>query len=231
MAELPSHYYDGDKIAEAASAGEHRALVGGLWDEIGALQLDFLRAHRLTPQSRLFDIGCGSLRLGLRAVDYLEAGHYFGTDINASLLAAGYEKEIVPAGLAPKLPRENLIVDADFTFAGLPRNLDFAIAQSVFTHLPLNHMRLCLANLAAHLDGPCQFFLTVFIAPDGALSKPFTHEPGGVTTYPHRDPYHHSVADLHHVAAGLPWRVEYIGEWNHPRNQKMVLYSKAPLSR
>lgn len=221
-----SAYYNHDKIAEQAAGGQHRELVGGLWDEIGALQLGFLQANGLTPQHKLLDIGCGSLRLGVRAVDYLEAGNYWGTDINKSLLSTGYQKEIVPAGLNHKLPRENLIVDADFTFAGLPRSFDFAIAQSVFTHLPLNHMRLCLANLAEHIDGPCTFFLTAFIVPQEALSTSFKHYPGEITTHPHRDPYHYSLLDLQYVTSGLPWSVEYVGDWKHPRNQKMATFSK-----
>ncbi|MGC1464305.1 MAG: hypothetical protein WA792_01085, partial [Pseudolabrys sp.] len=109
MTKMLSNYYNQDWVAEGVSAGKHRALIGGLWDEIGSLQLEFLRANGLTPQSRLLDIGCGSLRLGVRAIEYLNVGHYWGTDINESLLAAGFEKEIIPNGLARKLPRENLI--------------------------------------------------------------------------------------------------------------------------
>lgn len=224
---LLSGYYDQDRIARRVAAGEHRAVVGGLWDEIGALQLAFLRANGLTPQSRLLDIGCGSLRLGVRAVDFLDTGNYWGTDINESLLTAGYEKEIVPAGLAHKLPRVNLIVDSDFTFNGLPHQFDFAIAQSVFTHLPLNHLRLCLSSLAKHLNGPCVFYVTVFIAPDHSLTMPCLQDPGNVTTYPHRDPYHCSLADLQHVALGSPWGVDYVGDWGHPRNQKMAVFKKS----
>lgn len=222
MTDVFSDFYRQQRIAEQASTGAHRKIIGGLWDEIGALQLDYLKANGLTPRSKLLDIGCGSLRLGVRAVDYLEAGNYWGTDLNQSLLDAGYDKEIVPAGLEPKLSRDRLIVDSDFSFAGVPRDVDVAIAQSVFTHLPFNHLRLCLANLAGHVTGPCTLFLTVFIAPDDALSKPF--DQGGVQTYPHRDPYHYSVADLRHAAAGLPWAVDYIGDWGHPRHQKMVAF-------
>jgi SAM-dependent methyltransferase len=232
-AEIPFHhldfhssYYDQRGIGERVSQGEHRELIGGLWDEVGSLQFEFLRANGLCPETRLLDIGCGSLRLGVRAVDYLKAGNYWGTDINESLLRAGYEKEIMPSGLAHKLPRDHLVVDGEFTFATLPRNFDFAIAQSVFTHLPLNYMRLCLDSLAAHIDGPCTFFLTVFIAPDDMVSRPVSHHPGGVVTFPHRDPYHCTQADLHHIARGGHWSVEFMGDWNHPRDQKMVVFRK-----
>lgn len=221
-----SSYYDQCEIAQHVSQGEHRELIGGLWDEIGSLQIEFLRANGLCPEHRLLDIGCGSLRLGVRAVDYLNADNYWGTDINESLLASGYEREIVPAGLAHKLPRDHLVVDGEFAFNNIPRSFDFAIAQSLFTHLPLNHMRLCLANLATQVVGPCTFFLTVFIATDELVSRPMTHHPGGAFTFPHRDPYHCTEADLYHLARGLPWSVDFLGDWNHPRNQKMVVFRK-----
>jgi hypothetical protein len=54
---------------------------------------------------------------------------------------------------------------------------------------------------------------------------------GGKRTYPHRDPYHYSVADLAHAAAGTPWTVTYIGEWGHPRNQMMAKAEKPETPR
>lgn len=223
---MHSKYDDPQKVSEHVEAGQHREFIGGMWDEIGSLQIEFLKANGLKPGNRLLDIGCGSLRLGVRAADYLDSGNYWGTDISESLLNAGHEREIIPAGLAHKLPRSNLIVDTGFSFPDVPRQFDFAMAQSVFTHLPLNHMRQCLANLAAHVEGACTFFMTVFIAPDEELMKPCKQQPGGVLTHPIRDPYHYSQADLQHVVRGLPWTVGEAIDWGHPRNQKIAAFRK-----
>lgn len=225
---MVSPYYDLEAIRKTVEAGGHRAVIGGMWDEIGRLQMDFLKASGLQRQSTLLDIGCGSLRLGVRAVEYLEAGRYWGTDINESLLESGYQKEIVPANLAAKLPRRHLIVDGDFSFSGLPREFDFAIAQSLFTHLPLNHLRLCLHHLGRHLSGGCRFFLTAFIVKDAQACEPVLHELGGITTYPGRDPYHHTVDDLRYAAKGLPWSIEDVVDWNHPRAQRMAILTLQP---
>ena len=219
-----SSYYDKSAVVAGASQGAHREMIGGLWNEIGDLQFEFLRSNGLTKDSQLLDIGCGSLRLGVRAVDFLNSGHYWGTDLNESLLDAGYEKEIVPAGLAGKLPRENLVTDGDFNFPGIPDRIDFAIAQSLFTHLPINRLRLCLSNLASHVAGDCTFFATFFIVPDAAVAQPFRHEPGGTVTYSHKDPYHCCLADIFYGASHTPWEVEYIGDWGHPRAQQMVAF-------
>jgi hypothetical protein len=218
-----SDYYNKAGIAAAVEQGGHRNLIGGLWDEVGELQMRFLLANGLEPENTLLDVGCGSLRLGVRAVEFLGPGKYWGTDLNSALLDAGYEKEVVPAGLADKLPRAQLLEDAEFSFNGVPTNIDFAIATSVFTHLPLNHMRLCLANLAQHVATPCTFYFTIFMVPQGAsFTKSYTQPKAGVITHPHQDPYHYSIADVRYAAAETPWSIEFIGDWDHPRNQMMV---------
>lgn len=223
-----SNYYDHRAIADAVERGEHREVIGSKWDEIGDLQLRFLEAHGLTPHSTLLDVGCGSLRLGVRAVPFLDPGNYWGTDLNRVLLDAGYDKEIVPAGLASRLPRSNLVVDEEFAFPGIPSRIDFAIATSVFTHLPFNYIRLCLANLGRHVSSACTFFFTIFVPPEGCpLTQSHRQPRGGKITHPHRDPYHYSVADVRHAAAETPWSIEFIGDWDHPRNQMMVAAQKS----
>ena len=227
MSEQLSNYYDRDEMSRMAANNQHRQAIGGMWEEIGALQLGFLKRQGLSPEHRLLDIGCGSLRLGVLAVDYLNPGNYWGIDLNEVLLDAGYDREIVPAGLSDKLPRSNLITDGDFTFSGLPGNFDLAIAQSLFSHLPPDYLRKCLVNLTSLLTGSCDFYATFFIVQDTEETEPFTHEPAGVRTFPDRDPYHYTLAQLGRAADGLPWLVEFIGDWQHPRGQQMVRFRKS----
>lgn len=220
-----SSYYDKAHVTGAVERGDHRNVIGGLWDELGNLQIEFLKANGLKPDNTLLDIGCGSLRLGVHAVAYLNPGRYWGTDLNPLLFEAGYVREIVPAGLADKLPRQNLVADEEFTFEGVTRQVDFAIATSVFTHLPLNHLRLCLANLAQHVETRCTFYFTVF-TPVGPINEPSAQPKGGIVTYGHRDPYHYLPADVEYAARGTPWTIEFIGDWDHPRNQMIVKAEK-----
>ena len=67
----------------------HREQVGGLWDEVGALQIDFLRAQGLRPPDTLLDVGCGCLRGGVHLVGYLEPGRYYGIDRDADARPRG----------------------------------------------------------------------------------------------------------------------------------------------
>src|SRR6185436_21166804 len=81
----------------------HRELVGGLWEEVGALQFAYLKGRGLLPSHRLLDIGCGALRGGLHFIRYLDTGNYYGMDVNASLIEAG-RRELDEANLADRTP-------------------------------------------------------------------------------------------------------------------------------
>ncbi|HLY47206.1 MAG TPA: class I SAM-dependent methyltransferase [Stellaceae bacterium] len=217
-----SFYYDKSAISRAVAKGGHRGIIGGLWDEIGRLQLDFLKKMGLDQRSRLVDVGCGCLRGGVHFVDFLDPGNYFGIDMSAELLQAGYDIELNGRGLCDKLPRSNLICNAEFDFSEFATTFDVAIAQSLFTHLPANVIELCLSRLAPHMQPDGVLFATFFIVPDDhPIGAPFTH-PRGIRTFDDHDPYHHRLRQIRHLCDGLPWRPELVGEWGHPRDQQMV---------
>ena len=220
-----SSYENTKAIAQRVSIGQHRALVGDMWEEIGSLQLNFLVSHGLCPSHRLLDIGCGSCRGGVKFAAYLDADHYYGTDLNRSLLEAGYEKEIIAAGLASKVPRSNLIEDGSFDFGWVREPFDYAIAQSVFTHLPLPAFRRCLESLPPAMKRGGKFYATFFEAPE-SLPETLRHEPGGIVTKKDADPYHFRLSDIESIVSGLPWGLRYIGEWGHPRSQRMLEFTR-----
>ena len=208
-----------------AAAAPHREQVGGLWDEIGRLQYEFLVRHGLQPRHRLLDIGCGCLRAGVHLIGYLAPGNYVGVDADQGLLDAGFEIELAALGLQDRMPRRNLVCMADFEFERLGRQVDFALAHSLFTHLPFNSIRRCLYNVGACMPAGGRFFASFFeLPPAAALTLPFTHQPGGVVTYDDRDPYHYRREDFAYIVAGRPWRLDYIGDCGHPRAQKMLQF-------
>jgi SAM-dependent methyltransferase len=223
QAPLESFYFDHQEIQRAVDRGQHRDVVGGLWDEIGELQYRFLIDHNLRPPHVFLDIGCGSLRGGVHFIRYLEPGNYIGVDINQSLLDAGFAVELKAAGLQDRIPRENLVRLAEFEFDRLGRRFDFALAHSLFTHLTFNKIRRCLEKVAPVINIGGRVFATFFELPRAACpSVPHTHDPGDIVTYDTRDPYHYKLADFFFAASGLPWQIRYIGNWEHPRGQRML---------
>jgi SAM-dependent methyltransferase len=219
-----THYYNTADIAAAVDSGQHRSVIGGLWEEVGQLQLDFLLARGLRPQQRVLDIGCGSLRGGVKLIRYLDAGNYFGTDINQSLLTAGYEIELANEGLVHKLPRSHLVNDGEFDFSWSAVSFDVALAQSVFTHLPLNFLRACLERLGKVVVSGGSFYATIFEIPeDHPTHEPLRHA-GGIVSHGTKDPFHYRFSDMEFCCRNLPWTAVRIGEWSHPRSQHMIQF-------
>jgi ubiquinone/menaquinone biosynthesis C-methylase UbiE len=202
----------------AIEAGEHRTFVGGLWDEMGALQFDFLKAQGLQPGQRLVDVGCGALRGGVHFIRYLEPGRYYGIDINASLIDAG-TRELAQLKLEGRAP--HLLVNERFELFRFATHFDCAIATSVFTHLPLNHILRCMVEVRRVLQPGARFFATFFEAPTSAHLDALPHSPGGIVTYLDADPYHYSADEIRWVAGNAGLAAERIGDWGHPRDQRM----------
>jgi len=207
--------------AEIAS-GQHRELVGGMWQEVGRLQMEFLRDQGLAPEHTLLDIGCGALRGGVHFIEYLRPRQYFGFDINESLLNAGM-KELGERGLHGRAP--NLAHNGDFDLAVFGVNaFDYLVAQSVFTHLYMNQIIRCLASAAAVMNSQSRFYATFFEAPSSAYIDPIRHQPGNALTFFDRDVFHYSFSEMKIMAEAAGLRVDYVGDWGHPRSQKMLCF-------
>lgn len=187
---LKPRFYD-----DALAQGRHRDIVGGRWDETGRAQMALLCDYGLRPDHVLLDIGAGSLRLGCKAVPYLNPGHYWATDASRALMLAGHAAELPdPALLDPA----NLIADSDFAYPGVPDSVTHAIAWGVFPHLPDVALAQALAGLARFPALELVLF-TVFLAPDRAGSF---RQRDGVVTHADRAPRHLSAARLAELTAG-----------------------------
>ena len=209
------------------SALWHREAVGGLWDEMGRHQFDFLVGHGLRPHHKLLDVGCGSMRGGRYFIAHLNQGNYFGVDREEALLSAG-KSELAAQGLLDKNPV--LAEIADFDFSKLGTSFDFVLAQSVFTHLDLNSIMRCLVNAARVLAPGGRFFATFFenTAGDSCL-EPIRHptrDDREVVTHCDRDPYHYVPSTLEWLAQKAGLSTRYIGDWDHPRHQMMMVFTR-----
>lgn len=209
--------------ADAIRNGEHRALIGGMWDDVGALQFEFLKQAGLEPRHRLLDVGCGALRGGLHFARYLDPGHYCGMDANASLIEAA-RAELGAAGLDPR--GAHLLADADFRFDAFGGRFDYAIAVSLFTHLFLNHIQVCLVRIAGALAPDGCFYATYFEAPATAHLDPIVHAAGEVTSHYATDPFHQSFSELAALAASAGLEANRIGDFGHPRGQYMAMFRR-----
>jgi ubiquinone/menaquinone biosynthesis C-methylase UbiE len=187
------------------------------------LQMEFMRSRGLQPSQFLLDVGCGCLRGGIHFVRYLEAGRYVGIDANRSLLQAGLD-ELEQAGLGNK--GAVLIESAHFEFQKANMLFDSAIAISVFTHVFMNHIARCLAEVKRVLKNGASFYATYFEAPAPIFLESLVHQPGGTTTHYDRDPFHLSNDELASLAVAAGLTFHRIGDWGHPRGQMMAAFTR-----
>ena len=216
-----SPYLAPDFYQKALAEGRHRSIVGGRWDETGRAQMAALLAVGLQPHHHLLDIGAGALRLGCKAVPFLEPGHYWATDASRDLMLAGWRTELAdPARLDPA----HLIEDAEFAFPGVPDTITHAIAFAVFPHLPGTALGQALANLHRfpHLQA---FLFTVFLAPEAQAQAP-CRQPDGVVTHPNRPPRHLTQAALTTTAQAHGWTLTRQDQML-PRGQVLFVAHKA----
>ena len=220
-----SHYY------VITSPKDHRSFVGGMWSEIGELELAFMRRMGLEQKHTLIDVGCGALRGGVHFVRYLDAEKYYGVDLNPHLLTIGLEKEVAPLGLSSKLPRSHLHATPDFGVDHFGVVFDYAISVSVWTHLPLDEVSKSMHKVAAVLEPTHgRFYATFYECPEGApLHKPilqYHHQLEKIVSHGHKDWFHHkrSALESRAQAAGLSMR--FIGDWGHPRGQLMLEFRR-----
>lgn len=217
-----SPYHAPDFYADALAKGRHRDIVGGRWEETGLVQMQLLLDAGLNRDHHLLDIGAGSLRLGCKAVPYLDPGHYWATDMSGALLRKGHQTELADP---TRLPADHLIEDADFAFPGVPDHITHAIAFAVFTHLPANHLRRALIQIHARFPALQSLLFTVFLAPDAAASLLPFRQPDGVVTHDTRAPYHMLAADVLHLCAASGFAAT-LRAARLPRGQALILATR-----
>ena len=158
---------------ERIAAMGYRGYVGGedpeMWYGIGRLQYHFLTSEGLSPEHVFVDLACGALRLGQFLIPYLRPGHYWGIDGEESLIKSGLDNEFNFDVIAQRRP--NFIITYDFDLDSVG-SFDYAMAQSLFTHLTLSDIGRAFAALARIARPHSRFYFTFF---EGDSSSNPTH--------------------------------------------------------
>ncbi|WP_421893680.1 methyltransferase [Marinoscillum sp.] len=147
-----------DFVDKRVARDPHEA-IGGYWEELGPLQLEFLKDQGLQASHSVLDIGCGTLRGGRLIMAFLDTGNYMGYDISQA--AVTYAQELIDQeDLNPKKPR------VFWTMQGLAapelRNMKFDVlwAQSVFTHLGPDYIAQHFAQCGDLMHEFSKFYFT-----------------------------------------------------------------------
>ena len=203
-----NYYHD---LVERGARVDPRSTVGGLWNVLGPMQLEFLRAEGLQPHHELLDTGCGCLRGGLHFIRYLKAGYYWGTEISSEMLQAG-QQFLQEAGLETRHPHL-LTVDPDLTFKQLSgKQFDFVLAFGIFSDMPPEYVKECFASLHRVLRPGGRFYAT------------FTHGPE-VSGRRQAVKFQYTMEFFDSLANAHGYDVTRLSDFRHPRGHSMLRVS------
>jgi hypothetical protein len=187
-----------------------------MWHEMGILQFDFLKNQGLQPHHFFLDIACGSLRGGVRFIDYLEPWRYLGLDKEEELILAGIYHELGMETYDFKKPR--FVISDSFEFDLFHARVDTAAAISLFTHLPASLIEVCFWRLRKSIAKNGRFYATFFESQDEVDNPTAPNE--GINFYYTRD-------QMLAFGNDTGWQATYIGDWGDPELQKAVMYVPA----
>ena len=198
----------------------HRSFVGGndeFWAKVADLQFNLLIAQGLSPADVFLDIACGSLRGGHRFIRHLEPGHYLGIDKHIELIIYGVASELGIDTYREKRPR--FVVSDRFEFGRFGVRPRLALAQSLFTHLTLADIELCLERLGHFIgESECRFFATFFESAEPT--------PGNPPVSHSNRTFRYTRAEIENAGRKHGWSPHYIGNWKHPRGQMLMEFRR-----
>ena len=193
----------------------YRAYVGPPkdFDLVSAMVFNLLTCIGLRQHHRVLDIGCGSLRVGRLLIPYLNTGNYFGVEPNKWLVNDGIDNEIGRDLVEIKQPSFSHQPSMEEYIK--PLNLDYAIAQSIFSHCGKDLIRGWLSQASFHLKDNGALLATFLVDDKDFYGHGWVY-PGCVCYKPE------TMAD---VAAEFDLDFKIL-DWAHPR-QTWALFSKS----
>ncbi|XP_031104258.1 uncharacterized protein LOC116007663 [Ipomoea triloba] len=115
---------------------EHHSNYGEPWAG-GRDVFEFLaESVHLAPNSKVLEIGCGTLRVGLHFIRYLNPEKYHCLERDELSLMAALRYELPSQGLLPKRPLIIRGEDMEFSKFGSGTIYDLIYASAVFLHMP-----------------------------------------------------------------------------------------------
>ena len=231
---LPNaYYYDHPFSKQDLIENKHRNLVGGKWEEYGNFYLSLLLKYGLQPDSKFLDIGCGCFRGGIKIIEYLNFSKYYGIDVNSNLIKAGVEYELPKAGLKDKINKNNLIAVDNFELKNFNVKFDIAIAQSLFTHLPLNYLYYFLVKISPFFKVKSKLILSLWLSSEGkSIIDPIKWKFDDIIIETNflKAPFHYKQSQIksliNNPEISLLWDMVPLVNDKHPRNQSLFLFTK-----
>ena len=138
----------------------------------GQLQFELLKREGCKPYSKVLEIGCGCLHLGIPLLQYLDARNYVGIDPNEWLRNSAMKDHTVANLIEDKDARFLTADDFDASSLGTAFNLVFA--HSVMSHFAHWQLEVFLRNTSKVLAPGGKIITSMALAEGNAYGNPGT---------------------------------------------------------
>lgn len=205
----------GNDLGLTLSPGDnhYRAYVGPPkdYDLVSAMVFNLLTCLGLRQDHIVLDIGCGSLRNGRLLIPYLNRDKYIGIEPNKWLVDDGVKNEI--GKTLVKIKRPIFSYSDSMKDFNQPLGVDYAFAQSIFSHTGLDLLDKWLSEVSHHLkkDG---VLLATFLVDDKDSGDQGWVYPGCVKYTP---------STVARIASKHGFHFKLLN-WYHPRQSWAAFY-------
>lgn len=138
----------------------------------GQLQFELLKREGCKPCSKVLEIGCGHLHLGIPLLQYLDVRHYVGIDPNEWLRNSAMKDEKVAALVEDKDAR--FLTADDFDASQFGMTFDLVFAHSVMSHFAHWQLEVFLRNTSKVLAPKGKIIASMALAEGNAYGNPGT---------------------------------------------------------
>jgi len=140
-------------------------------DEIsGQIQFELLKKEECNPTSKVLEIGCGALHLGIPLINYLEKGNYVGVDPNEWLREKIAKTKKIHDLIDQK--QVTFLSVTDFDVSKLEKKFDFIFAHSVLSHCAYWQLQQFLQNTSKVLASRGKIVASIYLAEGNNFGSP-----------------------------------------------------------
>lgn len=199
-------------------------------NDLVSWQVPAIKKHFGDLTNKVFiDIGAGDIVLGEQMPDLGYPKTFYVQDLSQPSLISGL-KRIKSAGISI----DNIIpMSSDnFNFDKVPdTSIDFAFSNSLFSHLSINSIILCLRNLCPKMKQRSIYLSSMIIVPGKVEPKSFDWsylktKGSAIVSYPVKDPFHYTEATVR-LLPSFETGFEFLAihDYGHPF-QKLVEFRR-----
>lgn len=203
----------GDGLNLKPGDEHYRAYVGPPrdYDLITSMVFNLMTSLGLRQHHKILDIGCGSLRVGRLLIPYLNVENYVGIEPNEWLVTDGILNETGQDLIQLKKPVFSYKTSMEEFDTSL--NLDFAVAQSIFSHCGLDLINQWLKEVSMHLKDTGALLATFLVGEEDFSGKGWIY-PGCVKF---------KTETIQTLAETNGLQFELLN-WKHPRQAWAIFY-------